>query len=90
VSLFGSHQYDPHSRDDVQVFCGILSRIQQYADAVRESKRQIQLGFYHQAILGDLNTMAHGIARLSPSYCCDQVRCRNLLHIPRLRLSSTQ
>ena len=31
-------------------------------------------GRYHQAILGDLNTMAHGVARLSPLYCCDQMR----------------
>lgn len=31
-------------------------------------------GCYHQAILGDLNTMAHGIARLSPHYCCDRMR----------------
>ena len=31
-------------------------------------------GVYHQAILGDLNTMAHGIARLSPNYCCDAMR----------------
>lgn len=31
-------------------------------------------GVYHQAILGDLNTMAHGIARLSPDYCCDAMR----------------
>lgn len=32
----------------------------------------------HQAIMGDLNTMAHGVARLSPSYCCDQMRWRSL------------
>lgn len=25
---------------------------------------------------GDMNTMAHGIARLSPSYCCDHMRFR--------------
>ena len=31
-------------------------------------------GQHHQAILGDLNTMAHGIARLSPNYCCDKMR----------------
>lgn len=31
-------------------------------------------GVYHQAILGDLNTMAHGVARLSPNYCCDAMR----------------
>lgn len=29
---------------------------------------------YHQAVLGDLNTMAHGIARMSPNYCCDAMR----------------
>jgi hypothetical protein len=34
----------------------------------------VMQGLYHQAILGDLNTMAHGIARLSPHYCCDRMR----------------
>lgn len=28
----------------------------------------------HQAILGDLNTMAHGIARFSPKFCTDKMR----------------
>jgi hypothetical protein len=32
----------------------------------------------HQMILGDLNTMAHGVARLSPHYCCDVMRWRAL------------
>ena len=31
-------------------------------------------GMYHQAILGDLNTMAHGIARFSPHFCTDKMR----------------
>jgi hypothetical protein len=31
-----------------------------------------------QAILGDLNTMAHSVARLSPNYCCDALRWRSL------------
>ena len=31
-------------------------------------------GLYHQAIFGDLNTMAHGIARFSPRYCKDKMR----------------
>ena len=31
-------------------------------------------GMYHQAILGDLNTMAHGIARFSPKFCTDKMR----------------
>lgn len=35
-------------------------------------------GMVHQAIMGDLNTMAHGVARLSPSYCCDILRWRAL------------
>ena len=35
-------------------------------------------GVYHQVILGDLNTMAHGVARLSPLYCCDAMRWRTL------------
>ncbi|KAI8476050.1 MAG: hypothetical protein J3K34DRAFT_402783 [Monoraphidium minutum] len=30
------------------------------------------------AILGDLNTMANGVARLSPHYCCDDLRWRTL------------
>lgn len=32
----------------------------------------------HQVILGDLNTMGHSVARLSPSYCCDSMRWRSL------------
>ena len=35
-------------------------------------------GQYHLAILGDLNTMGHGIARWSPNFCCDKMRFRNL------------
>ena len=35
-------------------------------------------GRCHQAILGDLNTMAHGVARLSPHYCCDRMRLWSL------------
>lgn len=31
-------------------------------------------GMYHQTILGDLNTMAHGIARFSPKFCTDKMR----------------
>ncbi len=33
---------------------------------------------FHQAILADLNTMAHGVARLSRHYCCDAMRFRSL------------
>ena len=29
-------------------------------------------------ILGDLNTMGHSVARLSPNYCCDHMRWGSL------------
>jgi hypothetical protein len=29
-------------------------------------------------ILGDLNTMGHSVARLSPNYCCDRMRWGSL------------
>ena len=35
-------------------------------------------GIAHQAILGDLNTMGHGIARLSRRHCTDALRFRSL------------
>lgn len=34
-------------------------------------------GVYHQALLGDLNTMAHGIARLARHHCNDRMRLRS-------------
>lgn len=58
----------------MELFCGMLARIEQFADVTRDSKLQIQKGLYHQAIFGDLNTMAHGIARFSPRYCKDKMR----------------
>ena len=32
----------------------------------------------HQAIMGDLNTMANGVSRLHPFYCCDKMRLLSL------------
>lgn len=55
----------------MQVFCGMLGRIWQFSDILADSRQQPHL---HQAILGDLNTMANSIARLSPHYCCDMMR----------------
>lgn len=52
----------------------MLARIEQFADVMQDSKQQIRKGLYHQAIFGDLNTMAHGIARFSPKYCNDKMR----------------
>mmetsp|Transcript_8371 Transcript_8371/g.25104 ORF Transcript_8371/g.25104 Transcript_8371/m.25104 type:complete len:379 (+) Transcript_8371:2625-3761(+) len=62
----------------LEVFCGMLARIAQFADIIRDGREQLRKGIFHQAILGDLNTMAHGVARLSPHYCCDVMRWRSL------------
>jgi endonuclease/exonuclease/phosphatase family metal-dependent hydrolase len=35
---------------------------------------------FHQAILGDFNTLSHGIARFSSSYCTDALRWGSLGH----------
>ncbi|KAL3132526.1 hypothetical protein ABBQ32_009069 [Trebouxia sp. C0010 RCD-2024] len=58
----------------MEVFCGMLARIEQFADVMADSKLQLKQGMYHQAVLGDLNTMAHGIARFSPKFCTDKMR----------------
>lgn len=47
------------------------------SDAIHCSLDMLQ-GMHHQAVLADLNTMAHGVARLSPNYCCDGQRFRTL------------
>jgi hypothetical protein len=76
----------------VQVFCGILSRVWQFSDILKDarahhhqqqqqlpSQQQLQQQQQcHQVILGDLNTMAHSVARLSPNYCCDRLRWGSL------------
>jgi endonuclease/exonuclease/phosphatase family metal-dependent hydrolase len=58
----------------LEVFCGITGRIQQFSDVplYAENRRK---SFSNkddkliQVIGGDLNTMAHGVARFSPKYC---------------------
>ena len=60
----------------LEVFCGMLARIAQLADIFADSRRMLEAGFVHQAILGDLNTMAHGVARLSRHYAQDRMRFR--------------
>ncbi|KAK9842835.1 hypothetical protein WJX74_003107 [Apatococcus lobatus] len=62
----------------MEVFCGMLARIEQFTAVFRDSREQLQKGMYHQAIMGDLNTMAHGIARLSPNFCNDRMRFLSL------------
>ena len=51
----------------------MLARMHQISDVLGHS-RQHQARIRHQAILGDLNTSANGLARLSPHYCCDRMR----------------
>ena len=71
----------------LEVFCGIKSRISQFSDILRDSTGGGERGEggegtstspkqqqVHQIIAGDLNTMAHSIARLSRWYCRDSMR----------------
>uniref|UniRef100_A0A1D2A2B6 Endonuclease/exonuclease/phosphatase domain-containing protein n=1 Tax=Auxenochlorella protothecoides TaxID=3075 RepID=A0A1D2A2B6_AUXPR len=62
----------------LEVFCGALVRMRHLADIFNDARSQIDQGYPRIAILGDMNTMAHGVARLSPSYCCDRMRFRFL------------
>eukprot|EP00727_Mastigamoeba_balamuthi_P009470 m51a1_g5145 hypothetical protein (322) ;mRNA; r:32725-33978 len=55
----------------LEVFCGILGRVSQFCDVFADSRA---CGTPSQIVCGDLNTMAHGIARLSPKYCRDKMR----------------
>lgn len=57
----------------LEVFCGIFGRLKQFADIMRDSKAHLE-EYPLQMIFGDLNTMAHGIARFSPLYCSDKLR----------------
>lgn len=59
----------------LEVFTGIIGRLKQFRDVLADSHRQRREGRHlYQMILGDLNTMAHSIARLSPNYCRDFLR----------------
>ncbi|KAF5827759.1 hypothetical protein DUNSADRAFT_18793, partial [Dunaliella salina] len=62
-----------------EVFCGMLARMRQYADLVLHARNTSAAGGpKHQAILGDLNTQANSLARLSSNYCTDRMRWRSL------------
>jgi hypothetical protein len=60
----------------LEVFCGIFGRIKQLADVFEDSKANLDRP--RQFIFGDLNTLAHGIARLSSIYCRDSMRFNSL------------
>ena len=59
----------------LEVFCGINGRIEQFSDVPKyayDRKLIVENNFKGkiiQLIGGDLNTMAHGVARFSPKYC---------------------
>lgn len=63
----------------LEVFCGMLARMRQFADIMAHVKAvDARGGPRHQAILGDLNTQANSLARLSPNYCTDHMRWLSL------------
>lgn len=74
----------------LEVFCGALERVRQLADCLSDAKallRKAATGAATSAasacvpsflIAGDLNTMAHGIVRLSPKYARDRLRILSL------------
>lgn len=61
----------------LEVFCGLTGRIAQFSEILSHAIKKVD-EFPHQLLFGDLNTMAHSIARLSPNYCCDQFRWKSL------------
>lgn len=61
----------------LEVFCGINDRLRQFADIFDDAKKHLSQ-FPNQMIFGDLNTMAHGIARLSPFFCSDSLRYKSI------------
>eukprot|EP00191_Tetraselmis_sp_GSL018_P006706 CAMPEP_0177619136 /NCGR_PEP_ID=MMETSP0419_2-20121207/26069_1 /TAXON_ID=582737 /ORGANISM="Tetraselmis sp., Strain GSL018" /LENGTH=454 /DNA_ID=CAMNT_0019118323 /DNA_START=325 /DNA_END=1690 /DNA_ORIENTATION=- len=62
----------------LEVFTGIIGRLHQFSDLLRCSKERLSRGLSCQAIMGDLNTLGHGIARISPQHCNDSLRWRTL------------
>ncbi|KAI9286793.1 hypothetical protein BC943DRAFT_214300 [Umbelopsis sp. AD052] len=61
----------------LEVFCGIIGRVSAFSDILKDS-RENWTTIPHQMIFGDLNTMAHSIARLSPKYARDRYRFLSL------------
>ncbi|CAO3678277.1 unnamed protein product [Umbelopsis ramanniana] len=61
----------------LEVFCGIIGRVSAFSDILKDSRANWTT-VPHQMIFGDLNTMAHSIARLSPKYARDRYRILSL------------
>ncbi|ORZ15909.1 hypothetical protein BCR42DRAFT_416129 [Absidia repens] len=60
----------------LEVFTGIIGRVSAFSEILEDA--QIHSNIPHQAIFGDLNTMAHSIARLSPKFARDRYRLLSL------------
>ncbi|KXS14493.1 hypothetical protein M427DRAFT_156005 [Gonapodya prolifera JEL478] len=57
----------------LEVFGGLSHRMLQLADILADSSSQLSRSQTH-VVAGDFNTVAHGVARLSPKYCQDSNR----------------
>lgn len=82
LACFLRHPRDPTRKILVysvhlEIFCGIFGRLRQFSQILAHSRANL-LQYPQQMILGDLNTMAHGLARLLPKYCCDSMRWRSV------------
>lgn len=82
LACFLRHPQDPSRKMIVysvhlEVFCGIFGRMRQFSQILAHSRANLST-HPHQMILGDLNTMAHGLARFLPKYCCDGMRWRSV------------
>lgn len=82
LACFLKHPLDPSKKILVysvhlEVFCGIFGRLRQFSQILEHSRSNLST-HPHQMILGDLNTMAHGLARFFPKYCCDAMRWRSV------------
>ncbi|CEG75816.1 hypothetical protein RMATCC62417_10800 [Rhizopus microsporus] len=57
----------------LEVFTGIINRVHNFADIFEDASSNAEK-YPHQVICGDLNTLAHSIARFSPKYARDRYR----------------
>ncbi|KAG0164612.1 hypothetical protein DFQ28_010066 [Apophysomyces sp. BC1034] len=57
----------------LEVFTGIIGRVSSFSEIFEDAAIHAN-DTPHQIIFGDLNTMGHSIARLSPKYACDRYR----------------
>lgn len=61
----------------LEVFTGISGRLKEFSSVLLHAHTKVKSN-PHQIIFGDLNTMGHSIARLSPKFARDQYRFMSL------------